>query len=97
MPLTRSRRMPCRISSQPAPRSLQTRCAAAGDQLNLDAFEQAAPALESAEASLGAITADVAGIETDGTPAKVQDAVSGLRPSWTTRWPRRSLRSAARN
>ncbi len=52
---------------------------AAGDQLNLDAFEQAAPALESAEASLGAITADVAGIETDGTPAKVQDAVSGLQ------------------
>lgn len=50
-----------------------------GDQLNLAAFEQAAPALESAEASLGAITADVAGIETDGTPAQVQEAVSALQ------------------
>lgn len=50
-----------------------------GDQLNLEAFEQAAPALESAEASLGAITAEVAGIDTGGTPARVQDAVSGLQ------------------
>lgn len=50
-----------------------------GDQLNLDAFEQAAPRLESAAASLSAITADVAGIDTGGTPARVQDAVSGLQ------------------
>ena len=50
-----------------------------GKQLNLAAFEQAAPALESAEASLGTITADVAGIETDGTPTQVQDAVSSLQ------------------
>ncbi len=50
-----------------------------GDQLNLAAFETAAPALESAAASLAAITSDVAGIETDGTPARVQDAVTGLQ------------------
>ena len=52
---------------------------AGGDQLNLAAFETAAPPLESAAASLAAITADVGGIETDGTPARVQDAVTGLQ------------------
>lgn len=50
-----------------------------GDQLNLAAFEQAAPALESAADSLKQITADVAGISTAGTPAQVQDAVSSLQ------------------
>lgn len=50
-----------------------------GDQLNLAAFETATPALESAAASLAAITSDVAGIQTDGTPARVKDAVTGLQ------------------
>ncbi|MEO8107928.1 MAG: DUF4012 domain-containing protein [Actinomycetes bacterium] len=50
-----------------------------GDQINLAAFETASPALDSAAASLSAITADVAGIDTTGTPAKVQDAVASLQ------------------
>ena len=50
-----------------------------GDQINLAAFEMASPALDSAEASLSAITADVAGIDTAGTPAQVQDAVTSLQ------------------
>jgi hypothetical protein len=50
-----------------------------GDQLNLAAFETASPALDSAEATLSQITADVAGIDTARTPARVQDAVSSLQ------------------
>ncbi len=50
-----------------------------GNQINLAAFETASPALDSAEASLSAITADVAGIDTAGTPAQVQDAVASLQ------------------
>ncbi|MGB2840554.1 MAG: DUF4012 domain-containing protein, partial [Actinomycetes bacterium] len=50
-----------------------------GNQINLAAFETASPALDSAEASLSAITADVAGIDTAGTPAQVQDAVTSLQ------------------
>jgi hypothetical protein len=50
-----------------------------GRQLNLEAFETASPALESAEASLSAIAADVAGIDTAGTPAQVEDAVVSLQ------------------
>ena len=50
-----------------------------GDQINLNAFETASPALDSAEASLSAIAADVEGIDTAGTPRRVQDAVTSLQ------------------
>ena len=50
-----------------------------GRQLNLEAFETASPALDSAEQSLSAISEDVAGIDTAGTPAQVEDAVVSLQ------------------
>jgi hypothetical protein len=52
---------------------------AGGDQINLDAFATAAPPLQSAAHSLEQISADVDAIDTDQTPAKVQDAVSSLQ------------------
>lgn len=50
-----------------------------GRQLNLEAFDVAAPALESAEATLSAVTANVAAIDTNRTPARVEDAVVSLQ------------------
>ena len=50
-----------------------------GNQLNLEAFETAAPSLERATTSLQQTTADVAGINTDATPAKVKTAVTDLQ------------------
>jgi hypothetical protein len=51
----------------------------AGNQLDLAAFETAAPPLKSAAQSLAQISVDVNDIDTAQTPAKVKDAVTSLQ------------------
>ena len=51
----------------------------AGDQINLQAFEVAAPLLADSVVELSRISADVAAIDTTGTPGQVKGAVSSLQ------------------
>jgi hypothetical protein len=50
-----------------------------GDEINLEAFEVAAPLLDQSAEGLAAISSSVADIDTAATPAAVGDAVSSLQ------------------